>query len=48
MKNMERVWKAEQKDTEEKKRIAELQREIIAERDKEDMQKYAEDMGVVK
>lgn len=48
MKNMERVWKAEQKDNEEKKRIAELQREINAERDKEDMQKFAEDTGVVK
>ncbi|XP_034230514.1 pre-mRNA-splicing factor CWC25 homolog [Thrips palmi] len=48
MKNMERVWKAEQKDNEEKKRIAELQREIHAERDKEDMQKFAEDTGVVK
>lgn len=48
MKNQERVWKAEQKDNEEKKRIAELQREINAERDKEDMQKFAEDTGVVK
>ncbi|KAK3908951.1 Pre-mRNA-splicing factor CWC25-like protein [Frankliniella fusca] len=48
MKNQERVWKAEQKDSEEKKRIAELQREIIAERDKEDMQKFAENSGVVK
>lgn len=48
MKNMERVWKAEQKDTEEKKRIAELQREIVAERSKEDFQKFAEDMGVIK
>lgn len=48
MKNMERVWKAEQKDTEEKKRIAELQREINAERDREDIQKFAEDTGVVK
>ena len=48
MKNQERVWKAEQKDTEEKKRIAELQREINAERSKEDMQKFAEDTGVVK
>lgn len=48
MKNQERVWKAEQKDSEEKRRIAELQREINAERDKEEMQKFAEDAGVLK
>jgi len=47
MRNMEKVWKAEQRDNEEKRRIAELQREIIAERSREDMQRFAESSGVV-
>ncbi|XP_043276562.1 pre-mRNA-splicing factor CWC25 homolog [Venturia canescens] len=47
MKNMEKVWKAEQQDHQEKKRIAELKREIEMEKDKEDMTKYAMDQGVI-
>lgn len=47
MRNMEKVWKAEQKHDQEKKRIAELQREIREERAREDIQKYAEEKGVV-
>ncbi|PNF42796.1 hypothetical protein B7P43_G13620 [Cryptotermes secundus] len=47
MRNMEKVWKAEQKYDQEKKRIAELQREIREERAREDIQKYAEEKGVV-
>ncbi|KAJ9579707.1 hypothetical protein L9F63_004633 [Diploptera punctata] len=47
MRNMEKVWKAEQKHDQEKKRIAELQREIREERAREDIQKYAEEKGVI-
>ena len=47
MKNMEKVWKAEQQDHQEKKRIAELKREIEMEKDKEDMTKFAMDQGVI-
>ncbi|XP_015607740.1 pre-mRNA-splicing factor CWC25 homolog [Cephus cinctus] len=47
MKNMEKVWKAEQQDHQEKKRIAELKREIEMEKDREDMTKYAMDQGVI-
>ncbi|XP_071448045.1 pre-mRNA-splicing factor CWC25 homolog isoform X1 [Hetaerina americana] len=47
MKNMEKVWKAEQKHEQEKKKIAELQREIREEREREEIRKFAEDGGVV-
>ncbi|XP_063236924.1 pre-mRNA-splicing factor CWC25 homolog [Bacillus rossius redtenbacheri] len=47
MRNMEKVWKAEQKNDQEKRRIAELQREIREERAREDIKKLAEDTGVV-
>lgn len=47
MRNMEKVWKAEQKHGQEQRRIAELQREIREERAKEDIQKHAEDKGVI-
>nr|CAD7593050.1 unnamed protein product [Timema genevievae] len=47
MRNMEKVWKAEQRHDQEKRRIAELQREIRAEKTREDIQKFAEDTGVV-
>lgn len=47
MKNMEKVWKAEQQDNQEKKRIAELKREIEMEKDREDMTKFAMDQGVI-
>ena len=47
MRNMEKVWKAEQKHDQEQRRIAELQREIREEIAREDIQKHAEDKGVV-
>jgi hypothetical protein len=47
LRNQEKVWKAEQKNDMEKKKIAELQREIIQERAREDMQKHAEDSGAI-
>ncbi|KAJ8679775.1 hypothetical protein QAD02_015562 [Eretmocerus hayati] len=47
MKNMERVWKAEQQDHQEKKRIAELQKEIAVERDKEEMKAFAMEHGAI-
>lgn len=40
---MEKVWKAEQQDHQEKKRIAELKREIEMEKDREDLQKYVKE-----
>lgn len=47
MKNMEKVWKAEQQNDREKKKIAELKKEIEMEKDREDMTKYAMDHGVI-
>ncbi|KZC08581.1 Pre-mRNA-splicing factor CWC25 like protein [Dufourea novaeangliae] len=47
MKNMEKVWKAEQQQSQEKKRIAELKREIEMEKDREDIKKYAMEQGVI-
>ncbi|XP_067824890.1 pre-mRNA-splicing factor CWC25 homolog [Heptranchias perlo] len=48
LKNVERVWKAEQKHEAEKKKIEELQRELREERAREEMQRYAEDTGALK
>ncbi|XP_051894582.1 pre-mRNA-splicing factor CWC25 homolog [Pristis pectinata] len=48
LKNVERVWKAEQKHEAEKKKIEELQRELREERAREEMQRYAEDSGAMK
>ncbi|XP_020388047.2 pre-mRNA-splicing factor CWC25 homolog isoform X1 [Rhincodon typus] len=48
LKNVERVWKAEQKHEAEKKKIEELQKELREERAREEMQRYAEDSGAVK
>ncbi|XP_060704591.1 pre-mRNA-splicing factor CWC25 homolog [Hemiscyllium ocellatum] len=48
LKNVERVWKAEQKHEAEKKKIEELQRELREERAREEMQRYAEDSGALK
>lgn len=45
---MEKVWKAEQKHEAERKKIEELQRELHEERAREEMQRYAEDVGAVK
>ncbi|KAH0563809.1 pre-mRNA-splicing factor CWC25 homolog [Cotesia glomerata] len=47
MKNMEKVWKAQQQDNQEKKKIAELKRDIELERDKEDLTKYAMEQGTI-
>ncbi|XP_054015288.1 pre-mRNA-splicing factor CWC25 homolog [Hylaeus anthracinus] len=47
MKNIEKVWKAEQQQNQEKRKIAELKKEIEMEKDREDMKKYAEDQGVI-
>uniref|UniRef100_UPI00398F23F7 pre-mRNA-splicing factor CWC25 homolog isoform X1 n=1 Tax=Pristiophorus japonicus TaxID=55135 RepID=UPI00398F23F7 len=48
LKNVERVWKAEQKHEAEKKKIEELQRELREERAREEMQRFAEDSGALK
>lgn len=48
MKNMERVWKAEQKHEAEQKKIEELQKELAEERTREEIRHFAEDQGVVK
>lgn len=47
MKNIEKVWKAEQQQSQEKKRIAELKKEIEMEKDMEDIKKYAMEQGVI-
>ncbi|XP_042903324.1 pre-mRNA-splicing factor CWC25 homolog isoform X2 [Parasteatoda tepidariorum] len=48
LRNIERVWKAEQKHEAEKQKIEQLQKELAAERAREEIQLYAEDQGVVK
>ncbi|KAJ7313458.1 hypothetical protein JRQ81_004848 [Phrynocephalus forsythii] len=48
LRNVEKVWKAEQKHESERKKIEELQRELHEERVREEMQRYAEDVGAVK
>ncbi|XP_028269472.1 pre-mRNA-splicing factor CWC25 homolog [Parambassis ranga] len=48
MKNMERVWKAEQKHEAERKKIEELQKELKDERAREEMTRYAEESGAIK
>ncbi|KAK2815595.1 hypothetical protein Q5P01_026062 [Channa striata] len=48
MKNMERVWKAEQKYEAERKKIEELQKELKEERAREEMTRYAEETGAIK
>uniref|UniRef100_A0A3Q3IS19 CBF1-interacting co-repressor CIR N-terminal domain-containing protein n=1 Tax=Monopterus albus TaxID=43700 RepID=A0A3Q3IS19_MONAL len=48
MKNIERVWKAEQKYEAERKKIEELQKELRQERAREEMTKYAEETGAIK
>ncbi|XP_012136330.1 uncharacterized protein LOC100881039 isoform X2 [Megachile rotundata] len=47
MKNIEKVWKAEQQQHQEKKKIAELKKELEIEKDREDMKKYAMEQGVI-
>lgn len=46
--NLERVWKAESKHDSEQKKIAQLQQELREEQAREEMQRTAEDTGVVK
>ncbi|XP_040891148.1 pre-mRNA-splicing factor CWC25 homolog [Toxotes jaculatrix] len=48
MKNIERVWKAEQKYEAERKKIEELQKELKEERAREEMTRFAEDTGAIK
>lgn len=48
LRNVEKVWKAEQRHEAEQKKIEELQRELREERAREEMQRYAEDTGAVK
>lgn len=48
MKNIERVWKAEQKYEAERKKIEELQKELKDERSREEMTRYAEETGAIK
>lgn len=47
MKNIEKVWKAEQQQHQEKKKIAELKKELEIEKDREDIKKYAMEQGVI-
>ncbi|XP_061131217.1 pre-mRNA-splicing factor CWC25 homolog [Syngnathus typhle] len=48
MKNIERVWKAEQKHESECKKIEELQKELKEERAREEMTRYAQESGAIK
>ena len=48
MKNIERVWKAEQKYEAERKKIEELQKELKEERAREEITKFAEEAGSIK
>lgn len=48
MKNIERVWKAEQKHEAERKKIEELQKELKNERAREEITRYAEETGAIK
>lgn len=46
--NLEKVWKAEQRHDQEKKKIEQLQQEIREERTREDMHKAAVDSGLIR
>uniref|UniRef100_A0A8C1ZUN1 CWC25 spliceosome associated protein homolog n=2 Tax=Cyprinus carpio TaxID=7962 RepID=A0A8C1ZUN1_CYPCA len=48
LKNIERVWKAEQKHEAERKKIEELQKELKEERAREEITRYAQETGAVK
>lgn len=48
MKNIERVWKAEQKHEAEVKKIEELQKELREERAREDITRFAQQTGALK
>lgn len=47
MKNQERVWKAEQADAAEKRKLAELKQEISAERNREELHRIGQTSGVL-
>ncbi|XP_052869944.1 pre-mRNA-splicing factor CWC25 homolog [Anopheles cruzii] len=47
MKNQERVWKAEQQEAAEKRRLNELRREITEERNREELKSIAKKSGVI-
>ena len=46
--NLEKVWKAEQRHDQERKKIEQLQQEIREERTREDMHRAAVDSGLIK
>ncbi|XP_066509032.1 pre-mRNA-splicing factor CWC25 homolog isoform X2 [Hoplias malabaricus] len=48
LKNIERVWKAEQKHEAERKKIEELQKELKEERAREEITRFAEETGALK
>ena len=48
LRNVEKVWKAEQKAEAETKKIDQLRRELDEEREREEMQRYAIDQGMAK
>ncbi|XP_076837933.1 pre-mRNA-splicing factor CWC25 homolog [Brachyhypopomus gauderio] len=48
LKNIERVWKAEQKHEAERKKIEELQKELKEERAREEITKFAQETGALK
>ncbi|GAB6022922.1 RNA-splicing factor [Chamberlinius hualienensis] len=48
LRNMERVWKAEQKHEAEQKKIEELQKELASEKAREEIRQFAEDQGILK
>ncbi|XP_054460693.1 pre-mRNA-splicing factor CWC25 homolog [Anoplopoma fimbria] len=48
MKNIERVWKAEQKHEAERKKIEELQKELKDERAREEITRFAQEAGSIK
>ena len=47
MKNQERVWRAEQAEAAEKRKLAELQKEITDERNREDLKRIGQSSGVL-
>lgn len=47
MKNQERVWRAEQADAAEQRKLAELQKEISDERNREELKRIGQTSGVL-
>lgn len=46
LRNLEKVWKAEQKDVEEKKKLDELKKQIASDREAEELQRLREQAGL--